>query len=101
MMAKKTAEPDRGRTVIVKRGAGAEHYEGRKVYASAYFACRNAHLDEKASESIAAKVEAAVSLKVKREKIISSNKIFAMIVGELQRHNGDAAFLYETHRDIS
>ncbi len=101
MMAKKTSKAEREQTVIVKRGSGAEHYEERKVYASAYFACRNAHLDEKASEKIATKVAAAVTSKVKKEKIISSDRIFKWIVEELKKHEDDAAFLYETHRDIS
>ncbi len=95
--AKKEAQP----TVIVKRGAGAEHYEERKVYASAYFSCRNAHLDEKDAEKIGAKVASAVTARIKKEKIISSDKIFRIITEELHRHNEDAAFMYETHRDIS
>ena len=100
-MAKKQQKAEKEHTIIVKRGAGAEHYEERKVYASAYFACRNAHLDEKASENIASKVAAAITSKVKKEKIISSEKIFKWITGELRKHEDDAAFLYETHRDIS
>jgi transcriptional regulator NrdR family protein len=101
MAPKTSSKSEREKTVIVKRGAGAEHYEERKVYASAYFACRNAHHDEKTSEAIAAKVEKAISMKVKKEKIISSDKIFRWIIEELRKHDDDAAFLYETHRDIS
>jgi transcriptional regulator NrdR family protein len=100
MMAQKK-QANGKKTVIVKRGALAEHYEARKVYASAYFACRNAHLEEKQAEKIAGKVEAAVTSRIKKEKIISSDKIFRFITEELRKHEEDAAFLYETHRDIS
>jgi len=87
--------------VIVKRGAQAQSYDARKVYASAYFACRNAHLTEKEAEKIAEKIEAKITAYVKKEKIIISDKIFKMLVEELNKHNEDAAFLYETHRDLS
>lgn len=100
MAAKKTKNASE-QTVIVKRGAGAEHYEERKVYASAYFACRNAHLDEKTAEKISAKVASSITARIKKEKIISSDRIFKMITEELRNHNDDAAFMYETHRDIS
>ena len=90
-----------GDLVIVKRGAHSERYDDRKVYASSYFACRNAHLTEKESEKIAEKVSKYITQKVKKERIILSDRIFQLIIGELKRHNEDAAFLYETHRDLS
>jgi len=38
---------------------------------------------------------------VAKKKIVSSDDIFRAIITELKKHNEDAAFLYETHRDIS
>ncbi|MBS3096504.1 hypothetical protein J4480_03625 [Candidatus Woesearchaeota archaeon] len=86
---------------IVKRKGHTELYDDRKVYGSCYFACRNAHLSEKEAEEICNKVAAAVTKWVKRHKIVSSNEIFRILIQELKKHNEDAAFLYETHRDIS
>ncbi len=96
---KKAAKDDN--PIIVKRGAHAEEYDEHKVYASAYFACRNAHLSEQKAEKIARKVASAITLKAKRDKIILSDKISRLTAGELRKHNEDAAFLYETHLDVS
>mgnify|MGYP005854771311 CR=1 FL=1 len=41
---------------IVKRKGHIEEFDDRKIYRSAYFACRNAHLSEKQSKAIAKKV---------------------------------------------
>ena len=86
---------------IVKRKGHTEVYDEKKVYGSCYFACRNAHLSEKEAEDICSKVCAAITKWANKQKIISSNDIFRALIGELKKHNEDAAFLYETHRDIS
>ena len=86
---------------IVKRKGHSELYDERKVYGSCYFACRNAHLGEKEAEEICNKVSSAVTKWIKKQKIVSSNDIFKTLIQELKKHNEDAAFLYETHRDIS
>ena len=86
---------------IVKRKGHAELYDDRKVYGSCYFACRNAHLSEREAEAICNRVCAAISKWINKEKVVSSNDIFKALIQELKKHNEDAAFLYETHRDIS
>ena len=86
---------------IVKRKGHTELYDEKKVYGSCYFACRNAHLSEKEAEQICNKVCAAITKWVKTKKVVSSNDIFKKLIEELKKHNEDAAFLYETHRDIS
>ena len=87
--------------VIVKRRGHLENYDERKVYGSSYFACRNAHLNEVESEAISEKVSAAITRAVKARKSVSSDYIFWLVGEELKKYNEDAAFLYETHRDIS
>ena len=86
---------------IVKRRGHTEMYDERKVYGSCFFACRNAHLSEKESEGICSMVTAAITKLLAKKRIVSSNDIFKSLIQELKKHNGDAAFLYETHRDIS
>ena len=86
---------------IVKRNGHTEFYDERKVYGSCFFACRNAHLSEQEAEEICKKVCAAVTKWVKKQKAVSSNDIFKMLIEELKKHNEDASFLYETHRDIA
>ena len=92
---------DKTELQIVKRAGHTELYDERKVYGSCFFACRNAHLSEKEAEEICKKVSASVTKWIKNKKVVSSSDIFKLLVQELKRHNEDAAFLYETHRDIS
>ena len=101
--SKKVIKKSKDRTVlqIVKRKGHTELYDERKVYGSCYFACRNAHLSEKEAEEICKKVSAGIKSWVKKQKVVSSNEIFKKLIEELKKHNEDAAFLYETHRDIS
>ena len=103
MKKKKVIKKSKDKTVlqIVKRKGHTELYDERKVYGSCYFACRNAHLSGKEAEEICKKVSAAITKWAKAQKAVSSNDIFRMLILELKKHNEDAAFLYETHRDIS
>ena len=91
---------DKTKLLIVKRRGHTEIYDERKVYGSCFFACRNAHLSEVESEEICNKVTAEVTKWVKKKKLVSSDAIFRILIHELKKHNEDAAFLYETHRDI-
>ena len=92
---------DRTVLQIVKRKGHTELYDERKVYGSCYFSCRNAHLSEQESEGICKKVSAEITKWAKKQKVVSSNEIFKKLIEELKKHNEDASFLYETHRDIS
>ena len=100
---KKIVERTKKRTElhIVKRKGHKELYDERKVYGSCYFACRNAHLSEIESEKICGNVTAAITKWAMKRKMVTSDEIFKNLVFELNKHNEDAAFLYETHRDIS
>ncbi|MBI2652922.1 hypothetical protein HYX00_05650 [Candidatus Woesearchaeota archaeon] len=100
---KKVIRSSREKTIlhIVKRKGHTELYDERKVYGSCYFACKSAHLSEQEAEEICNKVCKLVTKWVNKQKAVSSNGIFSVLIQELKKHNEDAAFLYETHRDIS
>ena len=100
-MKSKTKKAHGMRLEIVKRKGHSEIYDERKVYGSCFFACRNAHLNEIEAEAISNHVSASVTKWIKQRKVVSSNEIFRFIIRELKHHHEDAAFLYETHRDIS
>jgi hypothetical protein len=53
------------------------------------------------AERIAAAVCEAVSAWVSSQKSVTSADIFAETIKTMQAFNKDAAFLYETHRDVS
>ena len=103
MKKRKIIKKSKDKTIlqIVKRKGHTEVYDERKVYGSCFFACRNAHLSEKEAEEICSKVAAAITKWVKSKKVVASNEIFRILIEELKKHNEDASFLYETHRDIS
>lgn len=86
---------------VVKRKGHSELFDERKVYASSYAACLNVHLEEKICESIANSVSTVVGKWVKKKKQVDSDQIFKEVIKNLKKHNQDAAFMYETHRDLS
>lgn len=86
---------------IVKRKGHVEIYDERKIYGSCYFACRNAHLSEEEAEAISNIVTASVTKWIGRRRVVTSSEIFRVLLHELGKYNEDAAFLYETHRDIA
>ena len=86
---------------IVKRRGHTELYDERKVYASCFFACRNAELNEKEAEEICNKISKDVTKWISKRKMVTSDDIFKFLVIELKKYNQDVSFLYETHRDIS
>ena len=88
-------------THIVKRRGHTESFDSKKVYAASYSACRNAHLSEMLSENIADAVEKRLVSWVEDKTEISSDDIFQEIIAVLKELHPDAAFLFETHRDIS
>ena len=92
---------DKTELMIVKRKGHTEVYDDRKVYGSCFLACRNSHMGEKEAEEICGKVTASVTKWIKNKKMVSSDAIFRLLAEELRKHNDDAAFMYETHRDIN
>ena len=88
-------------TLIVKRKGRKEDFDSRKVYASVYAACRNGHLNEQDAETIADKVSKELEVQLKDKVEVDSNQIFIMTTQALKKHHEDAAFMYETHRDVS
>jgi len=87
--------------IVVKRKGHREKYDERKVYASAYAASLNAHLSEQEAEKIAEDVCKKVNAWVEGKHEITSKQLEEHIIKLLEKHNRDAAFLYETHLDLS
>ena len=92
-----------GSAIVIKREGREESYKEKKVLDSCYFACRSSHLTDSESKRISKAVAKQITAFVKkaRKGQISSDDIFKMLAKTLRKYNKDAAFLYETHRDIS
>ena len=86
---------------IVKRKRHEEHFDERKVYASCFAACINAQMDKREAESCADKSSKEIKNWIKNKKEVTSTQIFKEIISILKKYNKEAAFMYETHRDIN
>lgn len=100
-MKKKIMKSGKKKIHFVARQGHLETYDERKVYASCYSACLGTHLTKKEAESICEEVSKAVTKWVDGKKQVTSDDIFQKVVETLKKHHEDAAFMYETHRDIS
>ena len=86
---------------IVKRRGHVEEFDERKVYASCYAACLSAHITHAKAEKICEKVSKEVKTWARKKIEVNSSEIFKKAISAIKKHNEDAAFMYETHRDIA
>lgn len=87
---------------IVKRRSGlCEGYDERKVYGSVYAACYVVRLSEPECELVANTVAKSVTRHVHSKKEVTSADLHHLVVKELRKRNQDAAFMYDTHRDLA
>ncbi len=86
---------------VVKRRGHKEAYDARKVYGSVLIACMGTHVNEKKAEKIALSVSNDITKLVEKSHSITAHEIFYEVTRRLKKHHADAAFMYETHRDLS
>ncbi len=87
--------------VLIKRKGRKEKYDERKVYGSVYGACMAVEMGERSCERVAGDVAKKVTKAVHSKEITTTEQITKKAAAELKKHAKDAAFMYETHRDIS
>ncbi len=85
----------------VKRAGHTEEFDERKVYGSCYEACLNASIPKMQCEQICEKVCATIKTWAIAKHVVTSHQIFLRVIAEIKKHDKNAAFMYETHRDIS
>ena len=78
-----------------------EKFDERKLYASCYSAFLGAHLDHAEAEGLCEKVAKEIKKWIKDKKKVTSDDIFRQTAKVMKKHHKEAAFMYETHRDIS
>ena len=100
-MTKKIIEGAKCKYCIVKRKGHSEEFDERKVYASCYAACLSSHVPHIDAEKICEKVAREIKFWARKKKAVKSEDIFKKVIAAIKKHNKDAAFMYETHRDIS
>ena len=86
---------------IVKRKGHRQEFDERKVYASVYSSCLASHSMEEEAEATANLVAKEIKKWIFDKGEVNSREIHEEVEKELKHLNKDAAFMYETHRDIS
>lgn len=86
---------------IIKRRSRIEVFDEQKVYASSYAACLSAHIPKERAEAICEAVVDDIKQWIQDKPEVTSNQLFHEITRSLEKINGDAAFMYKTHRDVS
>lgn len=86
---------------IVKRKGKLEKFNAKKIYGSAYAACLNCHMNRKECGKTANEVSNGIKRWIKAREKVTSDQIFKQVVKELGKYSKDAAFMFETHRDLS
>jgi len=88
------------KTHIVKRRGHKEQFDERKVYISCFAACRSCQLEDVETERICRAVLKEVKSWIRNKRLVKSADIADQIRKSLRKRNEDAAFMYETHKDI-
>ena len=86
---------------VVKRAGTSEVFDDHKVYASVYEACISAKVPKREAEQVCDKVTKEIKKWLKGREEIDSSAIFRQVSQFLEKLNKDAAFAYETHRNIT
>ncbi|MDP3728106.1 MAG: ATP cone domain-containing protein [bacterium] len=86
---------------IVKRKGHEEHFDERKVYASCYAACLGTRMKHTEAERVCENVCRDMKTWIVKKEEITSAQIFQQMVKTIKKYNKEAAFLYETHRDLT
>ena len=87
--------------LIVKRKGHAESFDEKKLYGSVYAACSISGMNEKRCEMVASDINKKVKGWLKGKRKIESHRIMKKAAEELKKKSHEAAYMYETHRDIS
>ncbi len=87
--------------IVIKRDGREQSFNKKKVYQSVYESCLNAHHNKNNAANMSKKVVNDLIKELKGVKIIKTNEIFKFVSTLLEKYDKDAAFLYETHRDLS
>ncbi len=98
MAKKKGAQPSQQggpKVTVVKRKGKLQAFDGRKLFASVYHACRDVHMEEEAAEVLAEKVLARVEAGIAGKEKVDSMELFQMVIRELSSLNGEAGYRYE------
>ena len=86
---------------MVKRQGHLERFDERKLYASIFAACLSAQIPEKESEKISDAVSKEVIKGLSKKDSVTAHHIYMHVVKSLKKKDKNAAFMYDSHMDVS
>jgi len=86
---------------VVKRKGHEEKWDDKKLYASCYAACYVAEMKKGQCEKHAQRILSSVKKKLKKKGCVNSHLLAGWVHAELKKINNDAAYMYQTHKDIN
>ncbi len=86
---------------IVKRKGHTEVFDAKKIYASVFASCKTLRMTDEQAELIAVTVTKEVVNLFKDSPELTAHTIHKVVADSIKKYNPDAAYMYDTHRDIS
>ena len=87
---------------VVKRHGKCLKFDERKIYASCYNACISCcHLKKEEAEEICEKVTKDVKKWIKEKDEVTSTQIHHAVTKAMNKYHKEAAYMYDTHRDVN
>ena len=86
---------------VVKRKGHREKFDERKLYASVYAACISVRSSDEQAENLASIVAHEIKQHYDGQEEVSSVSLRRAAAEILHRFHPEAAYIYETHKDIS
>src|SRR3989344_6506282 len=87
--------------LVEKRDGRCEKFDEKKAYDVFCRVGFNAHLNEKEAERLADKAMKDLNQFLEAKSKIKSTELFKQKIKILNKYDKEAAFLYETHRDVN
>ena len=90
----------RMKPVIKKKGI-EQPFDERKIYASCYAACLNVPLRHDEAHKICNNVCRDIHGWMEGKPVITTDRLFLEMIKAIRKYSKEAAYMYETHRDVS
>jgi transcriptional regulator NrdR family protein len=86
---------------IVKRKGHAEEFDERKLYASIFASVTSLRVTDETAETISHMVTDEVKHAIGDKKEVTAHLLHTEAAKFLKKYNPEAAYLYNTHKDLS
>lgn len=85
---------------IVKRKGHEERFDERKLYASIFAACMTIRMTDEEAETISTMVTDDIKKIISTKKEVTAHMLHSEAAKSLKKYHPEAAYMYDTHKDI-